>query len=282
MSEKTDNFQDVIRFVFWNVHKNQENIERIISFGKEYGVHIIALCEVPSGSAYMVNDLVYQRVQYVYDKIESGLELFIDRSVAPKMMHYYSENRRFNVLYFDEIDITLAIAHLNSNLTTNAEDCRRIDIREMLSVLQRLENAVTSKNTLIVGDLNMGLFDKEMLSQSGLNARLFQAHMVMSSKLHETVTDCFYNPMLNVYRDYAEDNVAKGTYYYENALEKWCCYDHVLMKFPLVERFVWERLQIVSTIGTQQLVINSKPVSKISDHLPIYFEIAKQGGKQNA
>ncbi len=269
-----------IKFLFWNIHKNPDNITRILKLATEREVHVIALCEATDITSIMIDKSSYRKIDYINQSDSHNIELLVNKS-ATETINYYTEKRRYNIVYLHEWNIILAIAHLNSDRTTGAKDYRASDISNMLKAIERLENDLKTKRTIVIGDLNIGLFDEQMLAFSGLNARLFLSEMKMYSCLHEDKKDCFYNPMLNIYQDSENDSIANGTYYYDGAPEKWCCYDHVMMKLPLVDQLIKNKLEIISSIGTEQLIKNSKPVQSISDHLPIYFEINEQGGNNN-
>ena len=87
----------------------------------------------------------------------------------------------------------------------------------------------------------------------------------------------FYNPMWNLLGDSQEPY---GTYYYSgNDTENtfWNIYDQVIIRPVLRERFVIESLKIIKETKTRFLLNNSgHPNKKISDHLPIMFEIQEE------
>ncbi len=263
-----------VRFIFWNIHNNPDNLSRIVNYAIERDIHVIALCEAGCIPKNLFTNDIYRRIEYIYPDNDCDIELLVKKDFI-KTINYYTENPRYNTIYINELDLILAIAHLNSEQSSGAKFYRQVDISNMLEIINRLEERVKNKKTIVLGDLNFGLFDDQMLSFPGLNARLFLSEMKKTSSMHKVVKDCLYNPMLNVYHDNGDADTAKGTYYYKNALEKWCCYDHLLMKQPLVNRFIKNKLEIVSRIGSEPLIRNNKPIQSISDHLPIYFELTR-------
>ena len=51
--------------------------------------------------------------------------------------------------------------------------------------------------------------------------------------------------MIKVYQDTENPNMPKGTHFYRGKPEQWFCYDHVLMKKPLMPRFDSDRFQVL-------------------------------------
>lgn len=68
-----------------------------------------------------------------------------------------------------------------------------------------------------------------------------------------------------------------GTYYYKSSQEKtefWNIFDQVMIRPQLRNRFVDTSLKIITETETTSLVDkNRHPSKKISDHLPIVFEV---------
>ena len=70
-----------------------------------------------------------------------------------------------------------------------------------------------------------------------------------------------------------DDTITIDEEYYKDTDIEWFCYDHVLMKYPLVKRFKNDSLQLVCMLEENYLVRDNKMVLGYSDHLPIRFEI---------
>ena len=84
----------------------------------------------------------------------------------------------------------------------------------------------------------------------------------------------FYNPMWNFLGDF---NEPYGTYYCssgDTVNPYWNVYDQVIIRPALRARFVDSNLRIITeTTKLSLLDKNRHPDSRISDHLPIIFEI---------
>jgi hypothetical protein len=86
----------------------------------------------------------------------------------------------------------------------------------------------------------------------------------------------FYNPMWGFLGDLGRGTVS-GTIYYSPAkpiVYHWNLYDQVLIRPDLINYFNDEGLDIVTQIGPTNLLTQGKRIDKkISDHLPIKFEL---------
>lgn len=270
-----------IKFIFWNVHRNKDNISKLLDYSWNNNIDVVIICEEPDAwDRECVLDH-YRIVKRIVPDTAAGIEVFI-RNDNPAPPHYFRENRRHATLCLKDWNINLVVAHLNSNMTPNAKDIRTLDIQSMVNDLDRIEEISGSKHSLIVGDLNIGLFDEQMSSIIGLNARLHRYQMQRPTvTVHECTRDLFYNPMIKVYQDTENPNMPKGTHFYRGKPEQWFCYDHVLMKKPLMPRFDSDRFQVLACLGTERLVSDNVMRIDISDHLPLYFEIRNNGDVKN-
>lgn len=264
-----------IKFLFWNVHRNVDNIFRIIDYSGTNHIDVIALCEAPEFQ--IQNSGQYIKLEhYDLDK-KRQIEVLV-ASDRFKTRTYFREDYRFCTIRLECIDVNIVVVHLNSQLYENNEELRDVDIDNIHGVVERIEKRYDSKNTMIIGDFNIGLFDRQMLSMIGLNARLFRYQMEKGTLTKHGVTrDLYYNPMLSLYSDTTEPYRAKGTYFYESSKIQWHCFDHVLLKKPLLERYNVHKLQILSSLGDYPLIWNNRPIATVSDHLPIYFELMNGG-----
>ena len=209
-----------IKFIFWNVHRNKDNISKLLDYSWNNNIDVVIICEEPDAwDRECVLDH-YRIVKRIVPDTAAGIEVFI-RNDDPAPPHYFRENRRHATLCLKDWNINLVVAHLNSNMTPNAKDIRTLDIQSMVNDLDRIEEISGSKHSLIVGDLNIGLFDEQMSSIIGLNARLHRYQMQRPTvTVHECTRDLFYNPMIKVYQDTENPNMPKGTHFYRGKPEQ--------------------------------------------------------------
>ena len=268
--------KNVTKFLFWNIHKRYDNVERAIRFGIDESIDIIALIEAPieTKDKIATAGFPYRVLEHFDIDLRRGIEVLVSPTIDVKESNFCREEKRFCILRNDIIDINLAVVHLNSGMSVNADDIRQTDISQLNDALNRIEGLKDSKNTMVIGDFNINVMDKQMLDFSGLNARLFAYQTQKGVKtIHDAEKDIFYNPMLSVYRDTDDPEKARATYYYEGSHLQWLCYDQVLLKQSLMTRFSRESLQVIDLMNGEHLVKDNKIDIGISDHLPVYFEL---------
>lgn len=257
------------------------NVSNLLEYSWSQDIDVAVVCEAPDEWAKKCEVKHYRTVQRVDPNAVVGIEVFV-KNDDPIPLHYFRENRRHATLRFAPWNINLVVAHLNSNRTQNAKQVRGVDIQKMVNDLDRIEEVYASKQSIILGDLNIGLFEDQMSDILGMNARLYRYQMEkQTASVHEYERDLFYNPMIKVYQHAEEPDKPKGTHYYRGKPEQWFCYDHVLMKRAVLPRFDSRHLRVLTRLGADPLVIGNVMNTKISDHLPVYFEISDNGGTKN-
>lgn len=270
---------NIVGFAFWNVHRVQKNIDRIINLGISEDFSVIAVCEAPSNMELMANS-GYHLVEHIDNRAKQGdIQVFV-KDTAVSTQYYYKEDSRFCLLRIEPIGINLVVVHLTSRSDPNYCEGQRADISRALSAIARMEEKYNDKRTIVIGDYNMNPYDAPMLEFTGFNAKLFRHQMRNASRtLHEDRHDLFYNPMMLVYHDAKSENQPRGTFFYHQVAPQWFCFDQVLIKHSLLSCFCPDSLQIVNKIGNEELTKGCRPKKVISDHLPISFEIVNKGGK---
>lgn len=165
--------------------------------------------------------------------------------------------------------------HLNSQIYSDNDERREIDIEQIVGDIRNLEDEIDTQNTIIVGDFNFNPYDKSCVS-----ARYFHGIPIYEDAKRESRTVAgrefymFYNPMWNFLGDF---NEPYGTYYHNSSdtiNPYWNVYDQVIIRPVLRNRFADENLKIITKTATISLLDKNKhPDLNISDHLPITFEI---------
>ncbi len=260
---------DIARFLFWNIHHQYANLVRSLEYSELNQIDVVALCEMPD-IIPNTNIHGYSQIEHI-DSACNDIGIFI-RTLVNGEKNYFREKPHFCLLRLNQFSINFLVMHLNSGLY-NSRDGRVLDISIARSDIERIEKKYGDKRTLIVGDMNIGLFDEEMLSFNGFNACFFKSELKKQTRtLHGEKRDLLYNPMLQVYKDSREQSVPKGTYYY-NQPPYWFCFDHILMKPELVPYFTDNSLTILGKLGDYPLITNNKPIKTVSDHMPVQFEL---------
>lgn len=161
--------------------------------------------------------------------------------------------------------------HLEDRRNYNSDD-RINTIKSILSDLEQIEQLFQCKNTIVIGDFNANLFDKEIVSYHGFNAVLFKA-VIEESEVRTWQSNGkqrFYSPMIHYI---SEDTQMYGSYYYTSGANTiyWYCLDQVLFRKPLINNI--NNIQYIKKIRETDLIARSQPKSCISDHLPLFVSI---------
>jgi hypothetical protein len=172
-------------------------------------------------------------------------------------------------------DLLLVVAHLSSKLHQSSES-QAFETPGIANDIIRMENKIGHKRTILVGDLNMNPFEIGLVAASGFNATMSRK---IADKKERRVTaqsfPFFYNPMWSLLGD-ASDG-PPGSYYCwksEQVAYFWHMFDQVLLRPDVLPMFQNNTLKIIDRVGELSLLNrNGIPDTKISDHLPILFQL---------
>lgn len=261
-----------MRVLFWNTHRNHDINSILCSLIVENRISVVVLAEYEGN----INDLISKvkkngvvMARYISvgcDRIEV---LGSEKGVSPG-----PQQSHFSFQIFDN-DIVLCAVHFPSSLYDSAVNNRKVEIRNIAREICSYEDKIEIRNTVLVGDFNFNPYDAECLDIDSLNSHPTLDHVCQDvSNLAGNQYRAFYNPMWNFFGDFRGPC---GTYYYNhvtNGRTSWNILDQVMIRPSLRERFVDEELRIISEFSTSSLLDRAgHPDKRISDHLPIVFEI---------
>lgn len=261
-----------MKILFWNTHKNK-NINHILSeLIIENNINIVVVAEYKADISNLIEILSKQRINMMqYNTIGcERIQIIGDiQDVSPGIQEgHYS-------LQIIKKEYILCCVHLTSQLYNGSEDMRNIKIRRIIKDIQTLEIANKTEKTIIVGDLNIDPFE-----HGCINADLFHSlpYYETTVKKYRIVAgqsfQMFYNPMWNILGDFSNPF---GTYYHSGSEPYetfWHIFDQVMIRPILRERFVDSSLRIITETNSMRLIdCRGYPDEKVSDHLPITFEI---------
>lgn len=263
-----------LKYLFWNTYHNNAINDILTELIVENDISMVLLAEYTANAEDLVRQLaVYNIDMQEYGSCTEQIKMF----GCVKNIQYRTDSDHAAIRIINDKDI-LCCVHLNSKIYSAHEDHREIFIEQILKDVQDVENELKTENTIIVGDFNVNPYDSSLI-----NARYFHGIPIYAEakkKLRVIAGreyHMFYNPMWNLLGDSQEPY---GTYYYSgNDTENtfWNIYDQVIIRPVLRERFVIESLKIIKETKTRFLLNNSgHPNKKISDHLPIMFEIQEE------
>jgi hypothetical protein len=180
--------------------------------------------------------------------------------------------------------ILFGAIHFPSNLFRGSEANDILYAGLLRQEIEATEAIVKHRNTLLVGDFNMGPFEKGMVRAEAFNAVMSRdiaasgPRKVSGAGTGQAMTyKYFYNPMWSFLGDLS--NFKPGTYFYNNDTadnhHKWYMFDQVLIRPDLIPNFVPSSLRIIETdqrSGPLMTFRNAKRLnSSYSDHLPLVF-----------
>lgn len=260
-----------MKFLFWNTQRNKDINGTICELIVEHGISFVVLAEYSADVNELLGLLAYHNVSMSeFGNCSERITILGQvQSIEPR-----TDTDHAIIRIINKKDI-LCCVHLNSKIFSGHEEYREILIEQIINDIRNVEQELGTENTIVVGDFNLNPYDTSLI-----NARYFHGLPVYTDAKRKSRTvagkECymFYNPMWNFLGDFKQPY---GTYYHggNDAVNTfWNIYDQVIIRPALKERFVNESLKIITETETRFLLNNrGHPDKKISDHLPIVFEI---------
>lgn len=260
-----------MKYLFWNTHKNNGINDVLCELIVENDISMVCLAEYTAEAEDLIEKLSVQNIYMMeYGSCSERIKMF----GTVKNIQYRTDTDHAVIRIINDKDI-LCCVHLNSKIYSSHEDIRKIHMDQIISDIQSVEQELQLENTIVVGDFNLNPYDSSLI-----NARYFHGLPIYEETKRKSRVIAgkefymFYNPMWNLLGDAQEPY---GTYYYagnDPVNTYWNIYDQVIIRPALRSRFVEGSLKIIKETSTRFL-LDSKghPDKKISDHLPIVFEI---------
>ena len=158
----------------------------------------------------------------------------------------------------------------------SSDGMREIAIQHIVTDIESTEKEIGTENSIILGDFNANPYDNECLKANQFHAIPYYKETLKGTRtIAGEEFKMFYNPM---WKFLGNSKEPFGTYYYSgNDLKNafWNIYDQVVIRPSLKARFIDSNLQIL-TKSQSYCLLNKQghpKKKKISDHLPIIFEI---------
>ena len=260
-----------MRFLFWNTYNNTDINPIICEIVEEQNINTIILAEYKDS----VDDLIlhlFQKGILMHPYITLGCDritmLGTNENVFP------SRQDTYYTMQIVEKDFLLCAVHLPSRLHADPST-QLMKSHSIAYDIELAEKESGSLESIVVGDFNQNPYDHGCLGATGFHSIPVAAETKrLSRKILGEDRKMFYNPMWNLLGDF---QYPPGTYYYKSSQEKtefWNIFDQVMIRPQLRNRFVDTSLKIITETETTSLVDkNRHPSKKISDHLPIVFEV---------
>lgn len=270
-----------MRFLFWNIHKNESLFSSIASIAEAENIDVLMIAECPENKQldllkslnannsdifkYLVPIVNYQKVMVYYRHCK-----ITNKEDKPRI----SVKELYSPLL--QGNITLVICHLHSKINNSDEELSE-KAESLRRFIEDIESKLGHQRTICCGDFNMNPFDKGIIKAQGL-------HAVMEKNIANK-KECiiegekfffFYNPMWGFLGDLGRGDVS-GTMYYNSGGHinyYWHLYDQVLIRPDMINSFDESDLKIVTSANKLDLLTSNNLVDKsLSDHLPIKFNL---------
>lgn len=258
---------------FWNVNRNMDAVELMARASKP--PDLLAFAECPPVAAVKerldrcgyecrhlpgTNEKVCIFVRL--GKLEIELKAAFERGVI------------FELCPKDNHRILIAAVHLYDQ-RTHSPDFLAPFTRPLRELVVREEKRAGHRRTLILGDFNLSPFDRGLNHpQLLLGAMDKRKARRLAAPRAKTRDAAFYNPMWSRLGD--ETPGPPGTYYRANGSHIdafYYTFDQILVRPEALDYF--GGLQIPTKLGGQLLTSdNDIPIQRISDHLPIIFDVS--------
>ena len=268
-----------MRFLFWNICKN--NIfKEIASLVIIKDIDVLLIAEFPTNidPKELRNELLCRGVRFdyispyspkdkvrVYTRFRKSLITNIQDESGVSAKSIYSPILKNKVI--------LITCHLPSKISKSDMNQSELssDVRDFIL---RVENRFNHQYTVVCGDFNMNPFDEGLIKAKGFHAIMNKKIALKGKrKINDKDYSFFYNPMWG----FLGNGVVSGTMYYNSSDHInyfWHMYDQVLLRPELIPFFDDKELEIVTNIGSENLLSDIGIVNKkYSDHLPILFTL---------
>lgn len=263
-----------MRVLFWNTHNNVEINPVLSDIILENDINLVLLAEYQADVNELISNL-HQRGCHMKKCLGCNrLTVLSDISeLEPGTQDdYYS----FQLL---PNNLIVCCVHLPSKIYGSNSEARKAIINRMNRDVKETEINNNTENTVIVGDFNLDPFENECISVNHLNSIPFCGIARNDSRtIAGESFKMFYNPMWRFLGDYQKPF---GTLFYHGTSGDniyWHIFDQVMIRPCLRPRFVDESLQIITDTVNCSLVDRKgyPDVDRLSDHLPITFEIQEE------
>lgn len=265
---------------FWNINKNEKAVTFVGQFAKENEIDFLILFECETNPADILLELnSSSNSYYYYPSFSSDFVTIFTRFSASLLRDVMDDFRISAKEYLSPVglNVNFIFLHYPSKLFFEEadQDAYSSEIRRFI---EETEEKTKNDRTIILGDFNMNPFQKAMIQSTGLHSTFdkkiaMKGERVIKNKNYQFL----YNPMWSFFGEKGKGSV-NGTYYYSSATPTcyfWNIFDQVLLRPSLLDSvFDEDSLNIVNSIKDTSLLNNIGSIDKkISDHLPIEFEL---------
>lgn len=261
-----------MRILFWNTKNNKNINSYVVNLVQDYNIDVLVMAEYNADKENL-STLFEEYHQNLVSCNTSGCERI---SIWSNYVEVDSgfQDKYYSIQIFCNKYI-LCCVHLMSDLHGDHRNERLAKIQQIMYEIQKTEEDIKSRNTIIIGDFNEMPYDNGCLSANG-----FHGLPVLSTEdravrvVNGIEYRKFYNPMWNLLGNFA---YPPGTYYLNKSAlysPMWYMLDQIILSKDILPYFREESLKIITSCSAMDLTDKYQhPNKKISDHFPIMCEI---------
>lgn len=272
----------MIKLLFWNINKKPLEVLLVLLAG-EHSPDVIILAECPEPIARFVEGFNSGLSSVVYRFQTTATHGLVALTRPPTVLKEIASegliaerNGRvgfYRLTPFDGPEMLLVGLHLPSKLYLRGDEQSQMASRTRRA-LDAVEQHISHRRTIVIGDFNMDPFESGMISTEGFHA-IMDRKLIAKKGGQRTLYDVpryfFYNPMWSLLGD--ESPGPPGTYFYEGAVDSyyWHTFDQVLLRPDLLNNFRVANVQVLTSAGATKLLTprGIPDRRKASDHLPL-------------
>lgn len=272
-----------MNILFWNTHKNtyKENIDScLIELIIENNCDIVLLAEYIDE----LNDLCFRlnvksKESYTILPNNKGCDHIKGLIKKKYFIGSLVETSRYQISKLETSSYKMIIGAIhNHSKPHSSEDKQRIELTALHHDIRQQEREHNTKNSVIIGDLNINPFDKICVEADSLFAIPYKNEMKETTAIRGgREYEKFYNPSWKFlesstmpYTSYRYDTCDLVDYY-------WNMFDQVIIRPQLIKAFDYENFRILTETQHHKLILNEKPnINNYSDHLPIFCKFKEE------
>lgn len=264
---------------FWNINKNNKIESLLLNLVVQQSLDVLIFAEYASNIEKFCNLLN----AICYDNYEPLNSLGCDKICGIINSKYKQEiitsSSRYEIINIRSsfFSILLGLIHAPSKLHSSDND-RLLCFNTFYHDIEKAEGKTKINNTIIIGDFNANPFENYVIGACSLHGIPYKEEVAKESRIVQGKEyKMFYNPM---WRFFGSQSPPYGTYYYNSSSTDnyfWNTFDQIIFRPALIPAFAEDSLKIITSINNKSLLVNNyKPNKKISDHLPIIFNIQEE------
>lgn len=268
-----------MRLFFWNLAR--KSLADLVQIAVQlYDVDVAAFAEADQTDFQRLTELLggrYRTVETIDGRTKT--KLLVKSSICS--LHAFEVVKNLTcTLILDGIPVNTSVVHLPDKRNDPQGDRRERVIRRLVSELNTTKRANPGSFNMLLGDFNCNPFDPELVKLDSLNSTFFK-EVAKRLKVRESDGSLYpvmYNPALEFL---SESKSNLGSFYFGSGdcTYYWHSLDQIVVDWQLSECIT--DCRYLRQIGDTKLIVNSRPCSKFSDHLPLLvtMEMGKCHGR---